>query len=94
MASAANPPFPSRDEERILVRVMSPSAEVPDPLSFHLRPSSTIDELKAKIADTLATKPTASQQRLIYRGKLLNGSSTIGATLVNSNVGPPHPSPQ
>lgn len=52
--------------------VLSPSVGVPQPLRLpELPTSTTIKQLKEKIRDTLPTRPTEENQRLIHRGRAL-----------------------
>jgi hypothetical protein len=56
----------------INLQVVSPSASVNRPLSFPtISASTTVRQLKDKIRNTLAARPTDDQQRLIHRGRLL-----------------------
>ncbi|CAD6442932.1 dfe4ec3b-76fd-45cb-ac02-d793a3cb6e30 [Sclerotinia trifoliorum] len=59
--------------------IVSPSTEVASPLIFpQLLPTTTVQELKAKIRDVVQSKPTDSAQRLIHRGRMLErGSQTM-----------------
>ena len=58
--------------QTIRLHVLSPSAEVPNKLTFPLVDiSTTVGELKRKIQDAVDTKPAPERQRLIYRGKPL-----------------------
>jgi hypothetical protein len=54
------------------LQMVSPSVGVSVPLNFpHLPATTTIKELKARIRDTLPSKPTDENQRLIHRGRML-----------------------
>lgn len=54
------------------VQVISPSVGVPQPLNFtNLTGSATVRQLKEKIRDAVAAKPSDQAQRLIHRGRLL-----------------------
>lgn len=56
----------------ILLHIISPSPEVRTKLTFpHLPISTTVAELKRKICDAVATRPSPDRQRLIYRGRAL-----------------------
>ena len=64
--------------QMIVLHVLSPSTEVPRKLTFSSVPTSTtVGELKLKIRDAVATKPTPERQRLIYRGKALTNDMII-----------------
>lgn len=69
------PPAPeasSLEAQTIFLHILSPSLEVPDKITFPAIPvSTTVGELKNKIRDAIATKPSPGRQRLIYRGKAL-----------------------
>ena len=69
------PPAPeasSPEHQTIFLHILSPSLEVPDKLTFPAIPvTTTVGELKNKIQDAIATKPSPARQRLIYRGKAL-----------------------
>jgi hypothetical protein len=66
------PDAPSAEPQTIFLHILSPSPEVPDKLTFPAIPvTTTVGELKKKIQDAIATKPTPGRQRLIYRGKAL-----------------------
>ena len=56
----------------IFLNVLSPSAEVPEKLTYPAIPTSTtILELKQKIQTDIETRPSPERQRLIYRGRAL-----------------------
>ena len=66
------PDAPSPGIQTIFLHILSPSSEVPDKLTFPAIPvTTTVGELKNKIQDAIATKPSPGRQRLIYRGKAL-----------------------
>jgi hypothetical protein len=53
--------------------IISPSNGVNGPLHFHdTAPTTTVKEVKAKIRDTVPSKPTDDGQRLIHHGRLLS----------------------
>jgi hypothetical protein len=55
------------------LQVVSPSVGVNGPLSFLGIPATTtVGQLKERIRDTVTARPTADQQRLIHRGRLLS----------------------
>jgi hypothetical protein len=52
--------------------IVSPSTGVASPLTFPQLPIvTTVSQLKARIRDTLPSKPLNDSQRLIHRGRLL-----------------------
>ena len=60
------------EQQRILLHVVSPSAEVPDRLVFpDFSTATTVIGLKRAIQDRVPTKPAPERQRLIYRGRAL-----------------------
>ena len=60
------------EQQRVLLHVLSPSAEVPQRLAFpDFSISSTVHELKIAIRNEVTTKPAPERQRLIYRGRAL-----------------------
>ena len=60
------------EQRRVLLHVLSPSAEVPHRLAFpDFSISSTVHELKRSIQNAVTTKPAPERQRLIYRGRAL-----------------------
>ncbi|KAI9795518.1 MAG: hypothetical protein M1833_006989 [Piccolia ochrophora] len=63
----------------ISLQILSPSTEIPNPLSFDRLPTATtIAELKERIRDSTPTRPAIERQRLIHRGRLLgSGSDTL-----------------
>lgn len=67
----------SLPETSIRIKIMSPSPGVPSDLAYDVTPTLTINSLKKLIKNSLECKPSYDQQRLIYRGKILEGDSTI-----------------
>ena len=65
------------------IYVLCPS--LPAPNRFKLENvvlSSTLAQLRSRIADIIPTQPAPSSQRLIYRGKPLpNNQTTVGDVL-------------
>ncbi len=61
------------------LQVVSPSVGVPGPLVFPGLPVvTTVRELKEKIRNELAARPSDGHQRLIHRGRLLaNDNETM-----------------
>ena len=56
----------------ILLHILSPSPEVRTKLIFSDLPvSTTVAELKIRICDAVASRPSPDRQRLIYRGRAL-----------------------
>ncbi|KAF2229403.1 hypothetical protein EV356DRAFT_510913 [Viridothelium virens] len=54
------------------LKILSPSAEIRDGLSFtSLPPSTTVGQLKERIRGTLPSRPGNDRQRLIYRGRVM-----------------------
>ena len=91
---------PTKDDEQpeplsFTLNVLSPSVGA-SRLSFpHLPATTTIKELKAKIRDSLPSKPADENQRLIVRGRLLARETetmleTYGKDAVGFPTKPPH----
>lgn len=76
---------------KIVLHVLSPSLDAPNRITFEELPVAlTVAELKARITQAMPTKPHASQQRLIYRGKpLLNDSMVLQQILDPPDVSSP-----
>ena len=71
-ATSGEAPPPEDAAPTVSLQILSPSVGVNRPLGFSGLPASiTIRQLKEKIRDALANKPTDDQQRLIHRGRLL-----------------------
>jgi hypothetical protein len=62
-----------------MLHVLSPSADVPNKITFPDVPvSATVGELKTKICNVVDSRPLPERQRLIYRGKpLLRDAATL-----------------
>jgi hypothetical protein len=72
MADAGATPVQAVTPSGVNLQVVSPSASVSRPLVFPGLPASTtIRQLKEKIRDAVASRPSDDQQRLIHRGRLL-----------------------
>lgn len=81
MASPSSiPPLP----DHVRIRIMSPGADVPPNFTIDIPSSSTIDDLKHQIQAGIDVKPTPDQQRLIYRGKVLEGGATVQTAVVGA----------
>ena len=78
----ANTPPSDGDASQITLKIMSPSPDVPATLAYTVGASTTIDALKLLIRDSLESRPTLEQQRLIYRGKILDGNCTVRDALI------------
>ena len=74
----ASTPPPSQ----ISLKIMSPSPGVPADLAYTVDGGTTIYALKLLIQDSLESQPTPEQQRLIYRGKILDGNCTVKDALI------------
>jgi hypothetical protein len=68
---------PTKDDEQpeplsFTLIVVSPSVGAASRLSFpHLPATTTVKQLKAKIRDSLESKPADENQRIIHRGRML-----------------------
>lgn len=61
-------------DEPILInlKVLSPSTEVEGDISLPDIPAATtVKDLRVKIQDAIATKPSTERMRLIYRGRVV-----------------------
>jgi len=63
------------DKIRIFIR--SPTISLADDFSILTTPESTVLSLKQTIHERVPQKPSVSNQKLIYRGRLLNDSDRI-----------------
>lgn len=71
-AEASAAPPTEANPLAVTISIVSPSVSVNAPLSFpNLPASTTIAQLKERIRDSLDSKPSNEQQRLIHQGKLL-----------------------
>lgn len=72
-----------KEVSTISLRILSPSFESNQRLSFEKLPlSTTVGEVKNLIEPLAPNHPTPEQQRLIYRGRpLLNNSATLESVL-------------
>lgn len=75
--SSASDAVPTKDDEQpeplaFTLTIVSPSVGVASRLSFpHLPATTTVQQLKSKIRDSLPSKPQDDHQRLIHRGRML-----------------------
>ena len=80
------------------LRILSPSTEIQDGLSFPgLSAQTTVARLKELIRDSVPSRPAADRQRLIFQGRVLSsGDSTLAEVfgldqvigVLNSVAGP------
>lgn len=78
----ASTPPPSANASQISLKIMSPSPGVPADLAYTVDGNTTINALKLLIKASLESNPTLEQQRVIYRGKILDGSCTVKDALI------------
>ncbi|TGZ82413.1 hypothetical protein EX30DRAFT_394728 [Ascodesmis nigricans] len=84
-ASRGQTPQPSEPVDNNLnIRIVSLSPDVPPNLSYTIEPTSTVDDLKRKIQETVNGNPALDQQKLIYGGKVLEGSAQFGPIVINN----------
>ncbi|PWW71729.1 hypothetical protein C7212DRAFT_348801 [Tuber magnatum] len=82
-AEGLNPP----EADMLLIKVMSPVFGFPRDLTFRMSAASTIKDVKNKIAGSLDSRPLCDQQRLIYRGKMMQDGSRLETVLgLNSGL--------
>jgi hypothetical protein len=72
--------------DRIHLKITSPSAGVPADLAYHVPAATTVNDIKSMISESLDSKPANDMQKLIYRGRILDGASTIGEAVVLGSV--------
>ena len=72
MSSQADPPKGPIHRDQIQLNVISPSVQVQKLTFSGLSTACTIQQLKAKICDSVPIKVAPERQRLIYRGHVLN----------------------
>ena len=67
----------------ITLHILCPSIPAPGRFTLHDQPlSETIAQIKARITESLASRPGPAQQRLIYRGKpLADDRATLASVL-------------
>ncbi|KAH0543252.1 hypothetical protein FGG08_002416 [Glutinoglossum americanum] len=64
---------PSPRVPSISISILSPSTELPRPLSFPCVPTtSTVGDLKRRIRDAVPSRPELKRLRLIHRGRMLS----------------------
>lgn len=83
------PEMAASDQLSVNLNVISPSTAVGtgSPLSFpNLLASTTIGQLKEKIRNLLPTKPTDAQQRLIYKGRVLQQDDETLCQIMGENT--------
>ncbi|CUS08429.1 unnamed protein product [Tuber aestivum] len=78
-AEGFNPPEVPVDV--LLIKVMSPVSGFPRDLTFRMLATSTIKDVKDQIAGSLDSRPPCDQQRLIYRGKMMQDESRLETVL-------------
>ncbi|KAF1811806.1 hypothetical protein P152DRAFT_514936 [Eremomyces bilateralis CBS 781.70] len=57
------------------LRILSPSSELPGPLTLKVPISTTVAELKLRVKNAVASKPEPSRQRLIHKGRVMANES-------------------
>lgn len=83
------PAVPADEAPRtVTLHVLSPSLEGQNRLTFDNLPlTTTVGALKERITESIPSRPSAAQQRLIYRGKaLLDHNVTLQNILEPSSV--------
>ncbi|CAG8453957.1 9398_t:CDS:2 [Paraglomus occultum] len=65
------------DSDKIRIFIRSPTISLADDFSILITPESTVLSLKQTIYERVPQKPSVSNQKLIYRGRLLNDSDRI-----------------
>jgi len=67
---------PSRKMQTVQIKIKSPSVNIPD-LEFKCEINERIIQIKTRISESYATKPTESAQKLVYSGKILKDSDHL-----------------
>jgi hypothetical protein len=65
----------------LLIKIMSPAPGFPKDVAFRLPPESTIKQVKEHITGSLDSRPPTDQQRLIYRGKMMQDENVLESVL-------------
>lgn len=89
MASTTDIPSASSDSpESFTLHVLCPSLPPPNRYTIQdVSPSTTVADLKARLAGAIPSRPSPDSQRLIYRGKpLLNDAAALRDVLEPPNV--------
>ncbi|KAG0637425.1 hypothetical protein HOY80DRAFT_270016 [Tuber brumale] len=87
MSSSTAEGFNPSEADILLIKVMSPVFGFPRDLTFRMLATSTIKDVKDKITGSLDSKPPCDQQRLIYRGKMMQDESRLETVLgLNSGL--------
>jgi len=66
----------SSPKDVLHLRVISPQPEIAELVFNDLPVSTTVEQLKLKIKDTVATQPVPESQRLIYQGRVMTTDSS------------------
>ncbi|KAG0125467.1 hypothetical protein HOY82DRAFT_142085 [Tuber indicum] len=87
MSSSTAEGFNPSEADILLIKVMSPVFGFPRDLTFRMLATSTIKDVKDKITGSLDSRPPCDQQRLIYRGKMMQDESRLETVLgLNSGL--------
>jgi hypothetical protein len=79
---------PQGSSSTVNLQIVSPSVGVPQPLILtNIATTTTVSQLKEKIQETLTLRPSADEQRLIYRGRLLARDEETLSDIFRSPVG-------
>ncbi|KAL2006576.1 hypothetical protein VTN00DRAFT_9244 [Thermoascus crustaceus] len=75
----------------MVLHVLSPSLDAPNRLTFNDLPlTTTVAELKARISQSIPSRPSSDKQRLIYRGKPLVNDSAMLQNILEPPDDPVH----
>ncbi|EAS32087.3 uncharacterized protein CIMG_03111 [Coccidioides immitis RS] len=79
------------DVNGLSLQILSPSFRTSARISFnHVRPTTTVSELKTMITTALATRPPPESQRLIYRGRELSNTQETLTKILELGNGETH----
>lgn len=63
------------EPSQFTLQILSPSINVPQPLSLSIPVTATVRQLRERIRESVGTRPPDDAQRLIHRGRLLGRDS-------------------
>ena len=87
-SSGSSSTHPITKRQKFILHVLSPSADVPNKITFPDVPvSATVGELKTKICNAVDSRPSPERQRLIYQGKpLMRDTNTLKEIFTEETV--------
>jgi len=76
----------SSSKDVLHLRVISPQPEIAELVFNDLPLSTTVEQLKLKIKDAVATQPVPERQRLIYQGRVMTTDSSTMADVFGQHT--------